>query len=158
MAEAFHWREGLSRSLRQAPGFYAVIVAGMAVGAGLNLTGIGPIKALFVAALLNGLAASPILVLMLLTSRTGVLGRWRSGRLSLTLVAVAALVMTVLPAWYLLSCPVIPTVRGRSAAGGVAHGDGGAVVGDGHDEAAGAVAVGDLVGAEGVLAAGGAGW
>ena len=32
LAEAFHWREGLSKSLRQAPGFYAVIVAGMALG------------------------------------------------------------------------------------------------------------------------------
>jgi len=103
LAEAFHWREGLSKSLRQAPGFYAVIVAGMAVGVGLNLAGVDPIRALFAAAVLNGLAAPPVIVLMLLASRSDALGRWASGRVSIALVSVAALVMTVLPVWYLLA-------------------------------------------------------
>ena len=52
---------------------------------------------------LNGLAAPPIMLLMLLASRTTMLGRWRSGWLSTTLVATAVLVMTGLPVWYLLS-------------------------------------------------------
>jgi Mn2+/Fe2+ NRAMP family transporter len=103
LAEAFHWREGLSKSLRQAPGFYAVIVAGMGVGVGLNLAGVDPIRALFAAAVLNGLAAPPVIVLMLLASRSDALGRWASGRVSIALVSVAALVMTVLPVWYLLA-------------------------------------------------------
>lgn len=103
LAEAFRWREGLSRTLRQAPGFYTVIVAGMVVGAALNLVGIPPIHALFAAAVLNGLAAPPILLLMLFASRAHTLGRWRSGPLSLTLVGAAALLMTILPAWYLLT-------------------------------------------------------
>ena len=103
LAEAAHWREGLARTLRQAPGFYTVIVLGMAVGAGLNLVGIPPIKALYASAILNGLAAPPIMLLMLLASRTTMLGRWRSGWLSTTVVAMAVLLMTGLPVWYLLS-------------------------------------------------------
>lgn len=102
LAEAFHWREGLSRTLRQAPGFYGVIIAGMAVGVALNLIGVNPIRALYLAAILNGLAAPPILVLMAIASRSDVLGRWRSGPISLTLVTATAVVMTALPAWYLL--------------------------------------------------------
>jgi NRAMP (natural resistance-associated macrophage protein)-like metal ion transporter len=103
LSEAFKWREGLSRSFRQAPGFYAVIVGAMAVGFALNLFGIDPIRALFAAAVTNGLAAPPIMVLMLLASRDAEMGRWRSGLMSVTIVGVAVLVMTVLPAWYLLT-------------------------------------------------------
>jgi Mn2+/Fe2+ NRAMP family transporter len=103
VAEAFHWREGLSRSLRQAPGFYSVIVAGMLMGVVLNLVGVDPISGLFFAAVLNGLAAPPIILLMLLASRTDALGRWRSGPLSIGLVSAAGLLMAMLPLWYLLA-------------------------------------------------------
>jgi NRAMP (natural resistance-associated macrophage protein)-like metal ion transporter len=101
-AEAMHWREGLARTLRQAPGFYGVIIAGMAVGAVLNLIGLGPIEALFYSAILNGLAAPPILVLMLLAGRDRSLGRWRSGWLSVTVVTATIVVMTILPLWYMI--------------------------------------------------------
>jgi Mn2+/Fe2+ NRAMP family transporter len=103
LAEAFHWQEGLSQKLRRAPGFYAVIIGGMAVGAALNVVGVNPIHALYLAAILNGLAAPPILVLMAVVSRSDTLGRWRSGPLSLALVSTAVIVMTALPAWYLLA-------------------------------------------------------
>jgi NRAMP (natural resistance-associated macrophage protein)-like metal ion transporter len=103
LAEAAHWREGLSRTLRQAPGFYSVIIVGMAVGALLNFIGIPPIKALYASAILNGLAAPPIMVLMLVASRTNQLGRWRSGWLSTTVVTAAVLIMTIVPLWYLVA-------------------------------------------------------
>jgi Mn2+/Fe2+ NRAMP family transporter len=102
LAEAFHWQEGLSRSLRQAPGFYGVIIGGMVVGVALNLTGVNPIRALFLSAILNGLAAPPILVLMAIVGRGDALGRWRSGPVSVALVTASAVIMTALPAWYLL--------------------------------------------------------
>jgi Mn2+/Fe2+ NRAMP family transporter len=102
MCEAFHWREGLSRSLRQAPGFYGVIVAGMTIGAALSLMGVKPIRALYLAAVFNGLAAPPIIVLMLLASRNPRLGRWRSRALSIILVGAAAALMFALPAWYVI--------------------------------------------------------
>jgi len=103
LAEAFHWREGLSQKLRRAPGFYAVVIGGMVVGAALNVVGVNPIRALYLSAILNGLAAPPILVLMAIASRSDVLGRWRSGPASLVLVSAAAIVMTALPALYLLA-------------------------------------------------------
>ena len=103
LAEAFHWNEGLSRSFRQAPGFYAVLVAAMGVGIGLNFIGINPIRALVLSAVLNGLAAPPILVLMLLLTRSDLVGKHRAGWLSMSLVGTAALVMTALPLWYLLA-------------------------------------------------------
>jgi Mn2+/Fe2+ NRAMP family transporter len=102
LAEAFHWREGLSRQMRQAPGFYAVIVTSMAIGVVLNLVGINPIRALFLSAVLNGIAAPPIILFMLLASRDEMLGRWRSGPLSICVIGMAALIMIALPAWYLL--------------------------------------------------------
>lgn len=103
LAEALHWREGLSRTLRQAPGFYAVLVAAMGVGIALNFIGINPIRALVLSALLNGVAAPPILLLMLLLSRSSVVGDHRGGWLSGSLVAIATLLMTILPVWYLLA-------------------------------------------------------
>lgn len=101
LAEAAHWNEGLSRTFRQAPGFYSTIVAGMAVGFAMNFVGVKPIHALFLAAVFNGLAAPPIIVLMLAASRSDALGRWKSGAVSGTLVTVAALLMAVLPLLYL---------------------------------------------------------
>lgn len=103
LSEAFHWKEGLSNRLRQAPGFYSVIVLAMAVGVALNFVGIKPFRALYLSAIFNGIAAPPILALMLFAGRAPGLGRWRSGKLSLVLVAVTTLIMTVLPLWYLLS-------------------------------------------------------
>jgi NRAMP (natural resistance-associated macrophage protein)-like metal ion transporter len=103
LSEAFHWNQGLSRSLREAPGFYAVLVAAMVIGIALNFTGINPIKALVLSAVLNGLAAPPILVLMLVLARSDAVGEHRSGRLSTALVMAATVIMTVLPAWYLLA-------------------------------------------------------
>jgi Mn2+/Fe2+ NRAMP family transporter len=75
----------------------------MLVGAGLNLVGIPPIKALYASAILNGLAAPPILILMLFAARKKTLGRWGSGWLSTTVVGAAVVVMTGLPLWYLVS-------------------------------------------------------
>jgi len=102
-AEIFGWHEGLSRTMRQAPGFYSVIALGMAVGVVLNFVGIPPITALFASAVFNGIAAPPTLVLMLLAGRSAGLHRWRSGMLSLGLVGLTTAVMTVLPIWYVLA-------------------------------------------------------
>ena len=45
--------------MRQAPGFYGVIAGAMLLGLLLNFVGINPIRALFLSAILNGLAAPP---------------------------------------------------------------------------------------------------
>jgi Mn2+/Fe2+ NRAMP family transporter len=75
----------------------------MGVGIALNFIGINPIRALVLSALLNGLAAPPILLLMVLLARSPVCGEHRAGWLSTVLVTTAAVVMTALPLWYLLA-------------------------------------------------------
>jgi len=61
VAELFNWREGLSEKFQSARGFYLVIVASMFAGMLLNFLGINPIKALYYAAIVNGVIA-PILM------------------------------------------------------------------------------------------------
>nr|MBF6589375.1 Nramp family divalent metal transporter [Ktedonobacterales bacterium] len=74
-AEAFGWREGLSRRLRHAPGFYGAIAAATLVGLILGLVGLNPIQALVYAAVLNGIIAVPLLVLLLfIANNRGILG------------------------------------------------------------------------------------
>lgn len=103
LSEAFHWREGLAKRFRQAPGFYSVIVAAMVVGVALNFIGIEPIRALYLSAIFNGIAAPPILVLLMLAGRSSSLGQWESGRISVALVGLTTLTMIVLPVAYLVT-------------------------------------------------------
>jgi Mn2+/Fe2+ NRAMP family transporter len=97
VAEVFGWREGLGRRVLQARAFYAVIAASILLGAAMDFVGVGPIRALYLAAILNGVAAPPLLVLILLLARSkALLGQHRSGLASQLLVAAAAVVMAVL--------------------------------------------------------------
>ena len=97
VAETLGWREGLGRRVVQARAFYAVITVSILIGVGMNLVGVSPIRALYLAAILNGVAAPPLLVLILLLARSkDVLGRHRSGVVSQLLVGAAAGAMTVL--------------------------------------------------------------
>ena len=68
VAEAFGWKSGLNRKPTQAPQFYAVIVAATFVGMAINFLGINPITALVLSAVLNGLIAPPLLILVMLVS------------------------------------------------------------------------------------------
>jgi len=77
VGEALGWHVGLARKLKRAPKFYAVIAAGFLIGVGLNFTKIDPIKALFWSAVINGVVAVPVMVMMMmLSSRTKVMGRF----------------------------------------------------------------------------------
>jgi len=70
LSETSGWREGLGRTPRQAPSFYGAIGASIVVGLALNFVGIDPIRALYVSAILNGLAAPPLILLMLILSNS----------------------------------------------------------------------------------------
>jgi NRAMP (natural resistance-associated macrophage protein)-like metal ion transporter len=98
VAEAFEWNEGLSKRLRQAPGFYGVIIGSMVLGLVLDAIGIDPIRALYYAAIFNGVTAPPIILLILLLVRSRrLMGERRAGWLSTTGITVAGVVMTVFP-------------------------------------------------------------
>lgn len=80
VAESFKWREGLYRKLGQASAFYGIIIISILVGFGINMLGIDPIKAPIYAAMINGIVAPVIMVLILPTSSNKKLvGKWASG-------------------------------------------------------------------------------
>jgi NRAMP (natural resistance-associated macrophage protein)-like metal ion transporter len=103
ISESFGWSEGLSRRFREAEGFYGVIIAAVGVGVVFGFTHVNPMRALYYSAILNGLAAPPLLLTMLiLSNKHGVVGPRTGGRISDALVAVTFILMTALPILYLV--------------------------------------------------------
>jgi Mn2+/Fe2+ NRAMP family transporter len=68
VAEAFGWRHGFDKNPHRAKEFYGLIAVSTLLGMMINFAGINPIKALFLTAVLNGLLAPPLLVLILQVS------------------------------------------------------------------------------------------
>ena len=61
LSELMDWREGLNKKFSQAKSFYLVITISIVFGLLINFIGIPPIKALYLAAFLNGIIAIPLL-------------------------------------------------------------------------------------------------
>ncbi len=77
VAEAMRWKFGMERKLAEVTKFYAVIAAAMLAGLVMNFIGVDPIKALFWTAVINGVVAVPlIIVIMLMASRPVVMGQF----------------------------------------------------------------------------------
>jgi NRAMP (natural resistance-associated macrophage protein)-like metal ion transporter len=75
VAESFDWASGMDRKLHEAQGFYAIITVATVGGVVLNFTGLDPMRALVWSAVINGIIAVPIMVvMMLLASRQDVMG------------------------------------------------------------------------------------
>lgn len=88
-------RWGFSRSPRQAPLFYGLVAAGTIAGTLLTLTPVDPIRLLVFVALINGVAAAPFLVVVMLVSgRRDLMGKYRNGPLATTLGWTTVAVMT----------------------------------------------------------------
>jgi NRAMP (natural resistance-associated macrophage protein)-like metal ion transporter len=66
ISEALRWRTGLERKPREAVGFYGVLSAATLLGLGLTFTSLDPIRALFWSAVINGVVAAPVMVMMML--------------------------------------------------------------------------------------------
>jgi len=66
MAETFEWKSGLDLKLIEAREFYAIIALATLGGVALDFTPIDPIKGLFWSAVINGVIAVPIMVVMML--------------------------------------------------------------------------------------------
>jgi NRAMP (natural resistance-associated macrophage protein)-like metal ion transporter len=76
VAEAAGWRCSMSAKPKSAREFYAVMVVGVAAGVVLNYLGFNAVKMLFWSAVINGLLAPPlILLVILLTSSPKVMGK-----------------------------------------------------------------------------------
>jgi Mn2+/Fe2+ NRAMP family transporter len=66
VTEAFKWKSGLDLKLVEAREFYAIIALATLGGVLLDFTPIDPIRALFWSAVINGVIAVPIMVVMML--------------------------------------------------------------------------------------------
>src|ERR1035437_9114000 len=78
ISESLGRRQGLSNKLRQGYTFYGVIIFSMLIGLGINFIGINPIKALIYAAVLNGIVAPILIVLIVLIAKNQhIMGEWQ---------------------------------------------------------------------------------
>ena len=68
VAETFGWRSGLNEKPRRAKRFYAVIAISTLVGVVIDFVGINPMSALFWTAVINGVVAPPLLVVVMFVS------------------------------------------------------------------------------------------
>jgi len=103
VAEANEWPIGHGLQPTEAKGFYSIITLATALGVVLGFTPIDPIKALFWSAVLNGVIAVPIMVVMMrMAVRSDIMGPfvitrrlWRLGWLATGAMALAVLTMFV---------------------------------------------------------------
>jgi Mn2+/Fe2+ NRAMP family transporter len=94
LSEAMGWKSGLERKVTDARGFYGVIAVSVLAGLFIQYLPISPMKALFWSAVINGVVAVPLMVvIILLASRKSVMGPFTSGRSIVILGWIATAVM-----------------------------------------------------------------
>ncbi|WP_413993408.1 NRAMP family divalent metal transporter [Labrys okinawensis] len=96
LSEALGWKSGLELKAVDARGFYGVIAVSVLLGLVIQYLPISPMKALFWSAVINGVVAVPLMVvIILLASKKSVLGAYTAGWPLIGLGWVATIVMGV---------------------------------------------------------------
>jgi NRAMP (natural resistance-associated macrophage protein)-like metal ion transporter len=103
VGEGRQWPVGLARKPKEAVAFYAVLALSGGIGIALNFTPINPISALYWSAVVNGVLAVPVMVLLMLMARhKNVMGRFVIGGplywlgwLSTAAMAISVIAMAV---------------------------------------------------------------
>jgi Mn2+/Fe2+ NRAMP family transporter len=94
LSEAMSWKWGLERKVSDARGFYGVIVVSVLAGLVIQYSPISPMKALFWSAVINGVVAVPLMVvIILLVSKKSVMGDFTASRPLIILGWIATAVM-----------------------------------------------------------------
>ena len=94
LSEVLNWNTGLERKVSDAQGFYSIIVVSVFLGLAIQYTPISPMKALFWSAVINGVIAVPLMVVViLLVSKKSVMGKFTASRPIVILGWVAVAVM-----------------------------------------------------------------
>jgi Mn2+/Fe2+ NRAMP family transporter len=97
------WRAGLSKRVREARQFYAVVAAGMALGVAVAYSGLSPVRLLYVASVAGGLAAPVgLVVLVVAASSVAVMGARRVTGWLLLAGWVVTAILSVLSVLYLV--------------------------------------------------------
>ena len=101
LGEALGWPTGLARLPHDAKAFYGTIVVGTLIGIFINFIHLDPIKALFWCAVINGVIAVPLMIMiMIMAMQKRVMGAftlprplWAMGWLCTGAMAVAVVIM-----------------------------------------------------------------
>src|SRR5215216_1197458 len=95
VAEAAAWRSGMDEKVHTARQFYAVIAVAMIAGMALNFAHVNAIRLLIWSAVINGLLAPPLIVIILVVcNNEKIMGRHRNSRALNILGGLAALLMS----------------------------------------------------------------
>lgn len=95
VAEAAAWRRGMDTTPHQARNFYLVIAASMLIGVALTFSPIDPIRLLIWSAVINGILAPPLIIIVLLIcNNPKVMGSFRNGITLNAFGGLAGLIMT----------------------------------------------------------------
>ena len=104
LSDTFGWKQGLSKSLRQAKSFHVVIAASTAIGLLINFANIDPMKGLVYSAVINGVVAAPILIaVMKIANDKTILKDKVNGKISNAIGWISAILMGVSVILMLLS-------------------------------------------------------
>ncbi|WP_046166764.1 NRAMP family divalent metal transporter [Chromobacterium vaccinii] len=94
VSEVMGWKEGLERKVRDAHGFYSIIAVSMLLGLGIQYSPISPMRALFWSAVINGVVAVPLMVvIIIIVSKKSVMGSFTASKPLTILAWIATLVM-----------------------------------------------------------------
>ena len=80
LSEAMGWKWGLERKATDARGFYGVIAVSVLAGLVIQYSPISPMKALFWSAVINGVVAVPLMVVIILLAQKSVMGAFTASR------------------------------------------------------------------------------
>ena len=96
LSEVLGWRSSLEDSAMQGKKFYLIISISVLGALGIQYLPINPMKALFWSAVINGVAAVPLMVaILILAARASVMGSYTASRASLALGWLATGIMGV---------------------------------------------------------------
>jgi Mn2+/Fe2+ NRAMP family transporter len=96
ISETFGWKQGLDKKYYEAKPFYFVIFISLVLGLSMNYLGISPIKALIYSAILYGLTAPVLIVIILhISNNTKIMGKFTNGIRSNILGFTALILMSI---------------------------------------------------------------
>ena len=96
IGESFDWKVGLEKKFGRAKAFYVTIILSLLIGLALNFIGVSPIQALIYSAILYGLTA-PVMIVMVMhiANNKTVMGKFTNGHWSNILGVFTFILMTL---------------------------------------------------------------
>ena len=95
LAETFGWEQGLDKKFNEAKGFYITIIISLLIGLSLDSIGISPIQALLYTAILYGLTAPVLIVIIMhIGNNKKIMGNFTNTKLSNILGGITLVLMT----------------------------------------------------------------